>query len=157
MRLFEVLNTAIQYKQPDPNDAAQIVELKTQLYAQNGDSMPKPPDQKTEYKYIDVLTSNNNYYKIAILNDNIIGYCSMKEYKPTKGIFGIGILNKYVGQGIGKTFMADLISHAKSHGYSIINCYVDKNNKSAIALYNKFGFTVTGSDGNDHIMERPIR
>lgn len=157
MKLFEILNSNIQYRTPVNDDAEQIVDLKTQLYSQNGDNMPAPTGLSTERTYIDVLTSKNNYYKIAASGDNIVGYCSMKEYKPNKGIFGIGILNAYSGQGIGKTLMSDLIIHARTHGYNTIDCYVGKSNKPAIELYKKFGFTITGKEDNDYIMELPLK
>lgn len=157
MKLFEILDAAIQYRVPTNNDAEQIVDLKTQLYAQNGDNMPSPPSLEIEHRYIDILTSKNNYYKIVTSGNDIVGYCSMKEYEPKKGIFGIGILRAYSGRGIGKSFMIDLISHAKSHGYNMIDCYVGQSNTSAIELYKKFGFTITGKDGNDYIMKLSLR
>jgi ribosomal protein S18 acetylase RimI-like enzyme len=153
MKLFEILNTSIQYRSPTAHDAEKIVDLKTQLYMQNGDNMPTPPRLEGEHTNINVLTSKNNFYKIVVNGEDIVGYCSMKEYKPSEGIFGIGILNSYSGHGIGKALMTDLISHTKLHGIDSLDCYVGKTNAPAIELYKKFGFAITGKEGNNFIMK----
>lgn len=49
------------------------------------------------------------------------------------------VSEKYRGQGLGKILLLDFEEQAKRRNLSSISLHVNRNNQSAIALYNKFG------------------
>ena len=64
----------------------------------------------------------------------------------------IGVALEVRGQGLGKTLLADFVEAARSAGYKSVVLSVETDNPAAIALYTKFGFTITKtfSEGRYH-------
>ena len=72
----------------------------------------------------------------------------------------IGVAPQARGQGIGKTLLAAFVESARSAGYASVALSVETDNPAALALYTKFGFTITQTftEGryHRHRMEYPI-
>tara|TARA_R100001163_G_C5068182_1_gene208100 strand:- start:4406 stop:4801 length:396 start_codon:yes stop_codon:yes gene_type:complete len=62
---------------------------------------------------------------------------------------GIYLSPNYRGKGYAKIIMGILLSHAKDN----IQLTVDKNNTSAVSLYDNFGFVITDETETYYIME----
>jgi GNAT superfamily N-acetyltransferase len=64
----------------------------------------------------------------------------------------IGVAAEARGQGLGKTMLTAFVDAARSAGYKSVVLSVETDNPAAIALYNKFGFTITKafSEGRYH-------
>ncbi|MEL6253069.1 MAG: GNAT family N-acetyltransferase [Bacteroidota bacterium] len=78
----------------------------------------------------------------GILNVN----ASTKARLQHIGTFGITVLKKYWGKGIGSLLMQAMIDWAKANPIiRKINLEVLTDNPSAIALYKKFGFEIEGT------------
>lgn len=60
--------------------------------------------------------------------------------------FGISIQKEYWGYGIGSHIMAAILETARQAGYEQIELEVVTDNKRAIALYEKFGFKLFGTN-----------
>lgn len=60
------------------------------------------------------------------------------------GEIGISILAPYREQGLGSELMRRVISEGKRLGLRMLMLHCFENNKVALALYKKFGFTVCG-------------
>ena len=78
--------------------------------------------------------------KIVLPNTEVIGYVGFSNYNiDGKKYLGIGnfmIFENYQRKGHGTRVIRDIIS-IYSNEYDEIYCYVDKNNKTAIAFYKK--------------------
>ena len=59
------------------------------------------------------------------------------------------VKKEYRNQGIGSEILKFLIEKAKAMGYSEITIGVDKDNKNALHMYRKHGFTEVLFDGAD--------
>jgi ribosomal protein S18 acetylase RimI-like enzyme len=86
---------------------------------------------------------------VALDGNTVIGWCDIVPYNNRPvfahcGALGIGVLSSYRGQGIGKKLMFAALEKAKLIGLTRVELTVRENNKSAIALYEKFGFIVEG-------------
>lgn len=85
---------------------------------------------------------------IAVSDGLIIGWCDISALdRPVFahiGSLGIGILAPYRGLGIGKKLLQTAIQKAEQKGLTRIELTVREKNKSAIALYKKFGFEIEG-------------
>ena len=72
----------------------------------------------------------------------------------------IGVAPAARGQGLGKTLLTAFVDAARSAGYKSVVLSVETDNPAAIALYTKFGFTITKtfSEGryHRHRMEIPL-
>lgn len=93
--------------------------------------------------------TKNKIFIVAELNKEIIGILNLgANNKPrTKhiGRFGVSVLKKHWGKEIGKNLIATMLEWSKKSGViRKINLNVQTNNKSAIALYEKFGFEIEG-------------
>ncbi len=64
----------------------------------------------------------------------------------------IGVAPQVRGQGIGKTILAAFVEAARAAGYTSVALSVETDNPAALALYTKFGFTIsqTFSEGRYH-------
>lgn len=82
-------------------------------------------------------------------NHDIIGLCSFdantnKRMAHRAGI-ALSVRKKYWHQGIGSLMMKKLISHAEKHPeITMLTLEVICDNKHAIHLYERFGFTICG-------------
>ena len=59
------------------------------------------------------------------------------------------VKKEYRNQGIGSEILKFLIEKAKAMGYSEMTIGVDKDNKNALHMYRKHGFTEVLFDGAD--------
>lgn len=55
----------------------------------------------------------------------------------------IGVAPQARGQGLGKTILSAFVDAARAAGYTSIALSVETDNPAAIALYTKFGFTIS--------------
>lgn len=86
---------------------------------------------------------------VAVLDGKIVGsghldwYGSKKRFKHS-GSLDMGILKDYWGLGIGGKIMQTILEEAQKSGLEQVGLSVFRNNERAIALYESFGFIVTG-------------
>ncbi|QBD79647.1 GNAT family N-acetyltransferase [Ktedonosporobacter rubrisoli] len=91
----------------------------------------------------------NSLYLIADVAGEIAGALSFTPGKRLRfkhaGVFGISILRKYWGSGLGSRLLGYLIAWARQNGtIRKINLVVRADNLSAIRLYEKYGFVKEG-------------
>lgn len=88
---------------------------------------------------------------VAVLDGKIVGtghldWCGSKKRFKHSGSLDMGLLKDYWGLGIGGKIMQTILEQAQESGLEQIGLSVFRNNKRAIALYESFGFIVTGID-----------
>lgn len=110
-----------------------------------------PPIQLTRDFVLDHI--NNDWPQlVAILDGKVIGWCDVsaldRHVFAHIGSLGIGVLAPYRGKGIGKALMDAALQKAKLKGLTRIELTVREKNKSAISLYEQFGFVVEGIHRN---------
>lgn len=110
-----------------------------------------PPINSTREFVLENIKDNWPHF-IAVSEGQIIGWCDISALdRPVFahiGSLGIGILAFYRGLGIGKRLMQKSIQKAEQKGLTRIELTVREKNKSAIALYEKFGFEKEGIHKN---------
>lgn len=89
---------------------------------------------------------------LALVRGKLMGlaYFRLSKGQSTPAELGIGILEEHQGKGIGSKLLSTLLSAAREVGVDTIRLTVSVNNDKAIALYEKYGFVITGmtSGGN---------
>lgn len=72
----------------------------------------------------------------------------------------IGVAPEARGQGLAKTILAVFVESARAAGYTSVALSVESDNSAALALYTKFGFTITQTFAEGryhrHRMELPL-
>lgn len=63
----------------------------------------------------------------------------------------ISVSAEYRGNGIGSTLLLRILTELKEHGYTKVSLTVNKQNR-AVDLYEKFGFSIYGSDDENYFM-----
>ena len=86
----------------------------------------------------------NNAKFITINNDEgVIGFVAYYINSPDKiqaYISQIAVINRFRSKGIGKKLIEYVIDDIRNTGFKQIKLEVDKENKPAIQLYNRYGF-----------------
>lgn len=99
-------------------------------------------------QYITKCDLENSPHYVAIFNNEVIGWCDItRNERPIFahcGQLGLGIEKRYRGQGIGTALLQTAITAAFSLGLSRIELTVREHNPAALALYQRFGFTIEG-------------
>jgi RimJ/RimL family protein N-acetyltransferase len=93
--------------------------------------------------------SDNQLFLLAHIDGEIVGnltfHCGTRPRTRHTGEFGISILQKYWGQGIGKYLIAYMLEWAReTKTIYKINLRVLEENNRAIELYRKMGFIEEG-------------
>ena len=85
---------------------------------------------------------------VALAEGKVIGWCDILPIdRPTRahaGVLGMAVVAGFRGQGIGAALMRATIERARMIGLTRIELSVREDNRSAAALYRKFGFEVEG-------------
>ena len=110
-----------------------------------------PPLEKLRAFVLGNLKENRPHY-IALIEEQVVGWCDISSLnRPVyahSGSLGMGVIMEYRGHGIGEALIRAALAHAKSTGLSRVELTVHEENKPAIALYEKMGFTVEGLKRN---------
>jgi len=92
---------------------------------------------------------------LALLNDRVVGYCSLSEYKDDEGALYIDLLNvipAYHGKKIGKALVLKCVKKTKEMGWPRVDLYTWSGNTKAVPLYKKCGFFWEDDDQSTHLM-----
>ncbi len=103
-----------------------------------------------------IIDNNDSLFLVAELEDKIIGF--IYAYRETKGSLPIHVRRTYLyidnivvknneqHKGCGKALLTEVIKIAKEQKYNDIVLNVYSFNKTAIELYQKFGFSTLSED-----------
>ena len=87
---------------------------------------------------------------VAQMNNDIIGFGTYGSFRVKIAYqftveHSVYVSENFIGKGVGKMLLAQLIVIAKSQNYhAMIGC-IDAENKGSIAFHEKFGFKISGT------------
>ncbi len=148
--------TACVLRNPTAGDARSVLDiLKTTSGETN--NMLRYPDEiqlsiEEEREFLEIMSGNPKAMMIAALvNEKIVATASLApvaecEKCAHRASFGIVVLKNYWGCGIGTLMTTALMESAPLMGYRQIELEVLAENRRALALYRKFGFTTYGTN-----------
>ena len=84
--------------------------------------------------------------KVAVLNNQIIGYVCVRTILDVTHILNLAVLPEFRRRGIGSMLLRDALNELKrlKPDINLITLEVRESNAAAIELYEKFGFKVMG-------------
>ncbi|MHC0037008.1 GNAT family N-acetyltransferase [Pseudoneobacillus sp. C159] len=99
--------------------------------------------------------SENIELYLAIDGEEVVGYCSLSEYKEDTGSLYIPLLNvrsDYHGKKIGKMLVLKALEKTIELGWPRLDLYTWPGNTKAVPLYKKCGFFWEDRDDSTHLM-----
>ena len=94
------------------------------------------------------LQSENSKYLVAKLNNEIIGFAGIKIIIDKADIMNIVTKKAVRNRGVGTLLLSKIIYLCKKLNLNSISLEVNEINKSAIHLYENFGFEKVGNRKN---------
>ncbi|MCK4257496.1 MAG: GNAT family N-acetyltransferase [Halanaerobiales bacterium] len=92
---------------------------------------------------------------LAMVGEEVVGYCSLSEYREDEGSLYIPLLNvipDYHGKKVGKTLMLKVLERTIELGWPRLDLYTWPGNTKAVPLYKKCGFFWEKRDDVTHLM-----
>lgn len=113
------------------NDIAYLVRIEKKVFTQSlGES----------FLFDELLLNPFAHYFVYELNKEVIGYIGFRAIDSHAEMMNFCMDPEYQGQGYGAEVLNHSIEHLKSLGVTSILLEVRKSNKTAQAVYEKFGF-----------------
>ncbi|SFJ76057.1 Acetyltransferase (GNAT) family protein [Halobacillus dabanensis] len=110
----------------------------------------------TEQDVIDKEAKSTNLnLLLAIVDEEVVGYCGLSEYKEDTGALYIPLLNvhpDYQGLKIGKQLLIRAIEKTVEYGWPRLDLFTWPGNTKAVPLYKKCGFFWEERDDATHLM-----
>lgn len=98
----------------------------------------------TRYMFEDELYNLNAHYLVIKIDSKIIGYVGFWKILDEGHITNVAIHPDYRKLGYGKALIAALIQKAREPDIIALTLEVRVSNAPAIALYESFGFVISG-------------
>jgi len=111
-------------------------------------AMLEAPPLKEVQRFVRENMRNGRPTFVALDGARVIGWCDILSLdRPLyvhAGVLGIGVLDGYRQQGVGKALMAATLAAAKAVGLTRVELTVREHNVRALRLYEKMGFVIEG-------------
>lgn len=123
-------------------DICEIIKEVGKEYGAVGDGFG-PSDAEVAEMSKHYCDPSASLYMVAIIEGSIVGGCGIAGFNGSRDICELRklfLLRESRGLGVGKALVSECLEYARQKGYK--TCYLDtlSSMKSAIALYEKFGF-----------------
>ena len=147
-----VAQMGIRIEKAVPSDAAKLLEYLKQVGGETDnltfgpEGMPFSVEAEAEF-ISSMENSIDNIMLLAKCDDKIVGCTSLNRLPRRmkhRGDFAISVAKEYWNKGIGSQLLNNIIAFAKENKFEIIDLQVRSDNKSAIYLYEKYGFKKIG-------------
>ena len=142
----------IRIEKAAPGDAAILLEYLRQVGGET-DNLTyglegMPFSVKAEAEFISNMeNSGDDIMLLAKNGDKIVGCASLNRLPRRmkhRGDLAISVAKDYWNKGIGSKLLDNIIVFARENDFQIIDLQVRSDNKSAIHLYEKYGFKKIG-------------
>lgn len=116
-----------------------------------GDTRVMTPEQVK----LKEANAGNIVLYLALDGEDVVGYCSMSQYREDVGALYIPLLNvrpDYHGKKIGKLLMKRAVEKTVELGWPRLDLFTWPGNLKAVPLYKKCGFFWEDRDDTTHLM-----
>ena len=134
---MEIINMTLDH-------ASQVAELETLCFS----------DPWSVNAISSEVTNPLSYWLVAMDGERVAGYIGSQSVLGEADMMNLAVSPDYRRQGIGQKLVERLIGDLKARGTHILVLEVRASNESAIALYQKLGFTQVGRRPNYYFKPR---
>jgi ribosomal protein S18 acetylase RimI-like enzyme len=107
-----------------------------------------PPIESTRAFVLNNIKRGHPQFVAVSAEGEVVGWCDVTPMSsPTqahRGVFGVGLLPQFRGQGIGTRLTKKALAAARAFGLHRVELTVREHNTGAIELYKKEGFEIEG-------------
>ena len=142
----------IRIEKATPSDAAMLLEYLKQVGGETDnltfgfEGMPFSVEVEAEF-ISNMENSRDDIMLLAKSDDKIVGCASLNRLPRRmkhRGDFAVSVAKDYWNKGIGSQLLDNIIAFARENDFEVIDLQVRSDNKSAIHLYEKYGFKKIG-------------
>jgi phosphinothricin acetyltransferase len=110
----------------------------------------EPHDFEEQKLWFEDKMAKNLPVIVAEFENMPIGYATYGTFRDKIGYqytveHSVYVAQEFIGQGIGKLLLGELIQLAKQQGYHVMIGAIDAENAGSITFHEKFGFKVVGT------------
>ena len=110
----------------------------------------EPHDFETQKVWFEDKLEKNLPVIVAEFENGAIGFASYGQFRQKIGYqftveHSVYVAQEFIGKGVGKLLLAELIRLAKEQEYHVMMGAIDAENSGSIAFHEKFGFKVVGT------------
>jgi phosphinothricin acetyltransferase len=110
----------------------------------------EPHDFETQKLWFEEKQAKNSPVIVAEFENGPIGYATYGTFREKIGYqytveHSVYVAQEFIGKGVGKLLLAELIRLAKEQGFHVMIGAIDADNSGSIAFHEKFGFKVVGT------------
>ena len=135
-----------------PSDAAMLLEYFRQIGGETDNltfgAEGLPISVEAEASFISQMEhSQDNVMLVAKENGRIVGTASLNRLSRRmghRGEFSVSVVKEYWNRGIGSLLLDEILAFARANSFKIIDLQVRSDNRSAIYMYEKYGFEKVG-------------
>jgi ribosomal protein S18 acetylase RimI-like enzyme len=107
-----------------------------------------PPTEATRAFVLDNIKRGHPQFVAVSADGDVVGWCDVtpmsRPSQAHRGVFGVGLLPQFRGQGIGTKLTKKALAAARAFGLHRVELTVREHNTGAIELYKKQGFEIEG-------------
>ena len=107
----------------------------------------------TQKDLCDLYLNTSWHFFVAMDGENVVGYISLYHIIDEKEIVNLCVLPEYRGRGIGASLVLHALEYKRDETKKVM-LEVRVSNRSAISLYEKFGFLPVGVSKNHYSQPR---
>ncbi|MGR3763178.1 GNAT family N-acetyltransferase [Rossellomorea sp. NS-SX7] len=126
------------------------------MWNESRDSWGGDSTVTTEQDVIDKEgNSTNLHLYLAMIDEEVVGYCGLSQYREDEGALYIPLLNvhpNYHGLKIGKQLVLKALEKTIELGWPRLDLFTWPGNTKAVPLYKKCGFFWEDRDDTTHLM-----
>ena len=110
----------------------------------------EPHDFETQKSWFEKKLAENFPVIVAEFENAPIGYATYGTFREKIGYqytveHSVYVAQEFIGKGVGKLLLGELIKLAKEQGYHVMIGAIDADNSGSIGFHQKFGFKVVGT------------
>ncbi|MHB8266842.1 GNAT family N-acetyltransferase [Bradyrhizobium sp.] len=117
-----------------------------------------PPIAAARTFVLDNIKRGQLQFVAVSAEGEVVGWCDVtplsRPIQAHRGVFGIGLLPQFRGQGIGTKLIRSALAAARAFGLHRVELTVREHNTGAIELYKKAGFAIEGVQRDAVLVDR---
>ncbi|WP_368790767.1 GNAT family N-acetyltransferase [Companilactobacillus farciminis] len=155
------MSQQLKLREAVPKDAQSLLVFLKKASQQSDfisfDDMKDVTVQDEEIALDAIFQSQYDELIVAVLEDEIIGYCRLENIDDQKAEFGVVVDKDFWNNGIASFLLEEAIDWSSGSPLEKLILEVYKNNPAAIHIYQKYGFTTELTKDKTLVMSKMVK
>ncbi|WCG34963.1 GNAT family N-acetyltransferase [Companilactobacillus farciminis] len=155
------MSQQLKLREAVPTDAQNLLIFLKKASQQSDfisfDDMKDVSIQDEEIALDAIFQSQYDELIVAVLEDEIIGYCRLENIDDQKAEFGVVVDKDFWNNGIASFLLEEAIDWSSGSPLEKLILEVYKNNPAAIHIYQKYGFTTELTKDKTLVMSKMVK